>query len=274
MRKIIVTPAGRRRYLEILVEYLKSYRNEFDRWDIWLNTTDINDIEYIKSLDCEYDFIRVIGSKIPFNGSYSIYHFFKDYKDPNEVYIRLDDDIVYISKGSLERLFTTREKDTESFLLYGNIINNSILTHLHQRCGYISTNNGRADYNCMCRVGWQDPIFAENIHREVLQKLPVKSFKINDWHLYYNERVSINVISWRGDEFLKFDANVGEDEEQWLSVDYPASIGKINKIIGDTLFVHYAFYTQRPHLETTDILKKYQELAQTMSMKTGGDVGN
>jgi hypothetical protein len=59
--------------------------------------------------------------------------------------------------------------------------------------------------------------------------------------LYDYERVSINVISWRGDEFLKFSGKVGESEEHWLSVHQPNFIGKPNRIIGDTLFVHYAF---------------------------------
>jgi hypothetical protein len=51
------------------------------------------------------------------------------------------------------------------------------------------------------------------------------------------------------------------DEEQWLSVDKPLSIGAVNRIIGDTLFVHYSFYTQRDHLDKTDILKQYEKLA-------------
>jgi hypothetical protein len=32
MKKIITTPSGRKRYLEILLEYLIKYKNEFNRW--------------------------------------------------------------------------------------------------------------------------------------------------------------------------------------------------------------------------------------------------
>ena len=83
---------------------------------------------------------------------------------------------------------------------------------------------------------------------------------IQNWILHLYERVSINVISWRGDEFAKFGGNVGRDEELWLSSEYPSQINRPNKIIGDTLFIHYAFFPQRSHLEETDILEKYKSI--------------
>lgn len=260
MKRIVVTPAGRQRYLEILFKYLKAFKSEFDRWDLWCNTTDQNDIAYMEGLASTYKWVNLVRPSVPVNGNRSIHSFFKNYVSPDEVYVRLDDDIVFIKKGSLKRLFNERIVDKDSFLLYGNIINNAVQTHLHQRYGHFDVNKGRADYNCFCGVAWHDPHFAESLHREFLAN-PKADYNMPDWILYYYERVSINVISWRGDEFAKFDGVVGDDEEQWLSVDKPLSISKPNKIIGDTLFVHYSFYTQRPHLDSTDILSNYTEMA-------------
>ena len=65
MRKVVVTPAGRKKYLEILSKYLSAYKNEFDRWDIWLNTTDYDDIQYIMNLSSQYDFVKIIPNPIP-----------------------------------------------------------------------------------------------------------------------------------------------------------------------------------------------------------------
>jgi hypothetical protein len=262
MKRIIVTPAGRERYLRILLKCLLKCKDEFERWDIWLNTTNEADIAYIKSIEKQYDFIRIKYPTVPVNNSASIYSFFADYIDPNEIYIRLDDDIVFIESGSLKRLFDARIEDTSSFLLYGNIINNAIITHIHQRAGNFDFSYGKARYDCLCDTGWKDPNFAENIHREFLKKYPAgHKFTIPDWILYDYERVSINVISWRGDEFLKFSGKVGENEEDWLSVHQPNFIGKQNRIIGDTLFVHYAFYTQRGHIDSTDLLQQYEKLS-------------
>jgi hypothetical protein len=263
MLRIIVTPAGRERYLKILLKHLIKCKGEFDRWDIWLNTTHESDIRYIESLQEQYDFICIKYPTIPVEGTSSICNFFTDYINLDEIYVRLDDDIVYIRQGSLTRLFDARIKDTSSFLLYGNIINNAIITHLHQRTGNLDASYGRSSYACMCSTGWQNSDFAEKLHRDFLSKLAQDhQFTLPDWQLYDNERVSINVISWRGDEFLKFSGVVGSDEEQWLSVDKPRSLGTINRIIGDTLFVHYAFYPQRNHIDTTDILSRYEALAE------------
>jgi hypothetical protein len=260
MKKIITTPAGRKRYLEILLGYLIKYKNEFDRWDLWLNTENISDIDYMKSINKKYDFIKLIYPKIPVNGNMSIGSFFSDYINPDEIYIRLDDDIVYIEKDSLTKLFNERERDKESFLLYGNIINNSILTYIHQKEGNLNSNYGKCEYKCMCDIGWKNPYFAENLHLDFLSKYKNQSFYIPDWDINNNERVSINVISWRGDEFSKFGGIIQGDEEHWLSIVKPQSINKFNKIIGNTLFVHYAFFPQRNYLDTTNILNEYKTI--------------
>ena len=261
MERIVVTPAGRERYLKILLKHLIKCKDEFDRWDIWLNTTNEEDIKYIESLQNQYDFIRVKYSTVPINGSASIGSFFLDCINPNAVYIRLDDDIVLVEKESLRKLFDARIADKSSFLLYGNIINNSVITHINQRVDNLDISYGKAGYTCMCDIGWNNSHFAENVHRDFLNKYTSgQQFAIPDWVLYDCERVSINVISWRGDEFLKFSGCVDIDEEQWLSVDKPRSLGLMNKIIGNTLFVHYSFYTQRDHLDSTDILSQYEKL--------------
>jgi hypothetical protein len=263
MNRIIVTPAGRKRYLEILLIYLTKYKSEFKRWDIWLNTTDESDIEYIEFIASQNYWINIKYQKIEVNAidkSRSIYSFFDDYINPNEVYIRLDDDIVFIKKGSIDKLFNERIKDTTSFLLYGNIINNSICTYINQRVGNIDTSYGTVSYDCICHVGWGDPIFAENLHRDFLKRYSEgQDFTIPNWIL--NERFSINVISWRGDEFLKFKGIVDPREEIWLSSIKPPEIKSYNKIIGDTLFSHYSFYSQRDHLDSTDLLEEYKKLA-------------
>ena len=112
----------------------------------------------------------------------------------------------------------------------------------------------------MCDIGWKDPYFAENVHLDFLSKYKNQTFYIPNCYINNDERVSINVISWRGDEFSKFGGIVHGDEEHWLSVIKPQSINKFNKIIGNTLFVHYAFFTQRDYLDTTNILNEYKTI--------------
>ena len=72
----------------------------------------------------------------------------------------------------------------------------------------------------------------------------------------------MNVISWLGSEFNKFNGIVDADEENWLSCIKPSQISKPNIIFGDSLFSHYAFFTQRNYIDSTDILEKYKEISK------------
>jgi hypothetical protein len=90
-----------------------------------------------------------------------------------------------------------------------------------------------------------------------------KSFR--EWHCLEYERVSINCISWLGSTFAQFNGKVGIDEEQWLSVDKPRTMepGSHNVIIGNAIVAHFSFYTQRAHLDATDILDEYAKISIT-----------
>jgi hypothetical protein len=263
MRKIIVTPAGRKRYLEVLLSHLKKVRNEFDEWILWVNTTNEDDISYIEQIECENDFIKIQRSKINPNGNSTICHFFKECIDENSVYIRLDDDIVYVEPNSISKIFEFRINNPQYFLVYGNIINNAITSHLYQKKGILN-NDLVFGYNCLDKNGWDNPAAAELIHNkffELYEENKTDEFLIDN-HVFNNyERCSINVISWLGKEFKKFNGDVDKEEEQWLSSDKPREIQIPNIIFGDSLFVHYSFFTQRSYLDNTNILERYKKLS-------------
>jgi hypothetical protein len=263
MKKILVTPAGRKRYLEILFNHLKNLKNEFDEWILWVNTENVDDIQYMEKLENENDFIKLQRTKIGVRGSQTIHHFFKECADENSVYIRLDDDVVYVKSNSLKDLFDFRINNPNYFLVYGNIVNNAILSHLHQRKGTL-TNEFKFGYHCTDHNGWNNPIAVESIHRKFFEKNnnnQLDDFLLHDWILRDYERCSINVISWLGSEFKKFNGEVGIDEENWLSCDKPNELQKPNIIFGNCLFVHYAFFTQRLHIDNTDILELYKDIS-------------
>ena len=60
MKIIVVTPAGRKRYLKILLKNLQKQKNDFDEWHLWENTRNKEDEIYIKELEKKYDWIKCI----------------------------------------------------------------------------------------------------------------------------------------------------------------------------------------------------------------------
>lgn len=270
-RVVVVTPAGRRRYLELLVPQVLAMRGVVDEYRLWLNTTDADDLAYCKRLAAEHpDFIRLerLPTGAACEGNLSIYRFFKACTDPGTVYVRLDDDIVLLDTlDAFKAMLDFRLDHPEFFLVYGCILNNAMISHVQQRMMRLDSDSRLCGYQCMDPIGWSSPDFAERLHRTILRRVGedsgLKAFRMPPWRLHFpKERVSINCISWLGSEFAAFSGAVGKDEEQWLSVDKPAQLHRCNCIFGGFVCVHYAFYTQRAHLDATDILASYRALVR------------
>lgn len=260
-RCVIVTPAGRERYLCLLYEHLKRQRDEFDRWQLWLNTHVASDIEYIETLGKTNDWIDVVRPDKPVTAvdNNNIHQFFKFARDPDTTYVRLDDDVVYLCPGFVRTLRDYRREHPKPFLVFGNIVNNAVVSHLHQRNMAIDYAPAKCGYACTDNVGWKDPHFAYAVHDAFLKDLEKgsadrwhRSFRA--WHLWDYERVSINCISWLGSDMPE---RVDKDEEKFLAVDHPKIIGRPNVILGAAVCAHFGFYTQRAHLDATDVLQRY-----------------
>lgn len=267
-RIVAVTPAGRKRYLEILLQYILRDFNTIDEWHLWLNTDNEKDLAYCKSIARKYSFIKLIHPSVPYNNSLSIYQFFIHCTDKQTIYIRFDDDIVWIEEGGLYRLLKFRVDNPDFFLVFPNIINNSLCSHLHQRLGQIPLDR-LCNYSVLDRNGWGDPVVCEVIHNSFLRNLRTNrldGYKFKQWILHAYERFSINSFVFFGRTFAEFEGKVHHDEENWLSVTKPREIGKYNCIFGECLVSHFAYYTQRQKLEETDVLEKYRNIKVDCSL--------
>lgn len=255
-RVVVVTPAGRKKYLELLVPQIVALRPIVDEYRLWVNTPKQTDIEYMESL--EDDFIKLERlQNEDVDGTNSIRFFFRNCCDPDTIYVRFDDDIISIDRANFNKLIEFRIKNPEYFLVYGNILNNCIVTHLQQRLGNIPAIKGRlAEYDYKGDFGWRNAEFAEELHRYILEHSFEKFRFPGKWILNEYEHMSINCISWLGEGF---DGIVECDEEKCLSVEKPNRLKRPNCIFGEFVCIHFAFHTQREHLDQTDILSRYRE---------------
>jgi hypothetical protein len=262
MNTVVVTPAGRRKYMEVLAPRLLA-DPDVTRWELWLNTDHPPDIDWVRSLAAAHpEKVRVVEIPEPVGHpvAYRIHKFYRTACDVNSVYVRMDDDIVWYAPGSISSLVHHRCVIPHHFLVYGNVLNSGLTSHLHQRFMRIPLDWGRVKYLCMDEVAWGNPQFAEKLHRAFLADPKPENWHIPDWVLYDYERHSVNVISWHGADCARWHPHIGHDEEVELSVIKPQAEGRMCAIHGAGLFVHFAFYTQRDHLDATNILDCYRRL--------------
>jgi len=263
---IIVSPAGRRKTLALLIPQILELRSFVEEYRLWVNTYVKEDVDYMIEISNKYpDFIKLeyLPPGVNVEGQYSLHHFFKNCIDPNTVYVRIDDDVVLLDTlDSFKNFVEFRKNNPQYFLVFANILNNCITTNLTQTAGRIpKINNQIAEYNAFGGNCWNDANFAESLHRHILDNLPVSNFRTGaNTEVVNYERVSINCISWLGEEFAKFNGIVGREEEQWLSSDKPKEISMPCCIYGDFVCVHYSFYTQKQHLDSTNILESYYKI--------------
>jgi hypothetical protein len=228
---VVVCPAGRRQYLEILASYILRERGLVDEFRLWKNTYIDDDAMYIDQLGRDHPyFVTVEENTVDVDRlgwGFSIFPFFKNCVDPNTIYVRVDDDMVWFEKGALLDLLKFRVDHPYYFLVFGNIINNAIISHIHQRLGALTIEKGIVNYDSADPVGWVDADFWEHCHQTFFSRLSDRTldlYKFDRWELFYYEWMSINCIAWFGRDFSLFGGEVPREEEQWLTTVKPREL--------------------------------------------------
>jgi hypothetical protein len=271
-RTVVCVPSGRKRNLEILVPYLLRDRDYINEVHFWLNTNNAEDVQYINDLaKLHPNYFKLIlppdlERKLPRpSWASGVDRFYIHCTDPDTIYIKCDDDICYIEKGAIENLIKFRIEHRSPLLIYPNIVNNVMLSHLHQRFGCIPMTVGICKWDPFCDVGHKSGKAAGAIHESFLKSYKsggVDSFKFPMFVLWEYVRVSIGFILFFGEDFAAFGGIVeDEDDEAFLSVALPAKLGRPNIIYGQKLVCHFSYGTQRTYLEAdTNLLARYKDI--------------
>lgn len=267
---IAVVPAGRQATLQLLVPHLLAASDLIDECHLWVNTIVRSDLVYLESLEAQQPgFFRRIPSRVPVDGNKSVACFYgPDYRKREKIYIKLDDDIVWMAPDAIRNLLEFRTRNPQYFLVFSDIWNNQLCDHLHQRTGLLP-DEPFIDWNCGGNT-WSDGRAAERIHRHLLQFLSADN-AVKDlcaferWHLRQTERCSINLVCWLGEDLssllpdgLHGPLPTGDDEHYFCCV-APRQLGKSNVICGNSTVAHYSFGPQKSYLDGTDILRRWQD---------------
>jgi hypothetical protein len=268
-RIVCVTPAGRRRYMKLLAPQILACEL-VDRYDIWVNTADAGDRAFLEALTRVDRRVRLVeqpDGKEP--GLGAIHGFHRTTQDADTIYLRLDDDVVWLEPGFFETLLRFRIAHPRYFLVMPLIINNALCTSILQSCGKIKSSRF-VGATCMDPIGWRDPWFAVRLHRFVLDL--VARGETHRLHCGPREialnRFSINAICWFGQDMAAIGGEVRPAEEEDLSNIIPTRLGRANCFCTDTIAAHFAFYVQRKAVDRSGVLERYaQALGQRAELQ-------
>lgn len=291
------TPYGRKETVSILVEYIRREheRGLVDQWWLCMNTdpNQAEDVAYAHELAARYPaWIKLVdrpaGVPVLHPKQRNTGYFYREMTDPHTVYVRLDDDIIYVHEDAISRLVTHRLEAESGVASFPVMWNNSIVSWFAQQAGVIpaagSTTVGAGMPNltyhwpkvggpyCMDPVGWADGRFGVAIHRLLLEWLdadtPEMAFLYQDYQLPIGMQFSVSTFASLGSMYAKLATPgvlVPDEEESWHTVHEPRKLGQPNVIVGNALVSHYTFFPQGPIIRATDILERYRAQAKRLT---------
>jgi hypothetical protein len=277
-KKVVVfTPFGRELTASILYRYLKRDHEAgvVDEWHLWMNTDpdQTRDVEYAGELAAENDWIKQVHleERPYYPKQLNTGLFYRFTTDEDTIYVRMDDDIVWIDQDAVKRLVETRIDNPFPFVVFPIIWNNAVCSYYLQQGEQMPSWWGKVDCYCMDPVGWADKKFAENIHKHLLDCIEKdvvdRLYLHTSIQLPVGLQFSVSSFAQFGSEYAKTNGDLGNlqavEEEGWHTMKQPYELGRPNMIVPNSLISHFSFYHQRDYLlKRTNILDRYRELAQ------------
>lgn len=274
-RVVVKIPFGRRVTVEILFNHLYANKDIVDEVWLLMNTDpdQEEDVKYAEQLEKSNPgfIVRKFNPDKEFLEPKQLNtgKFYKYMTDPETIYIRMDDDLVYIHDDFFKNIIDFRIDNPQYFVVMGHAWNNSIISYLQQNVyKNIGEDEGIVQNKfAMDPIGWMSPNFAEYIHNILLKHIEdgtVESLFFDRYELTEKQRYSVCCFAFFGKDFAKFNGDLkGAEEEQWITEVYTKENDIINAVCGNALVSHYAFFAQRPHLEAnTDIRERYLKVSQ------------
>ena len=266
-KKVVVgIPSRRQRYMRLLIPQLRK-SSIIDEIVLWVNTRNSDDLAWIEKQTNGLIRMHCLKSNVPddfIENIRRVGHFICECNQPDTIYIKIDDDIVWLESDAIERLVQYRYENPEPFVVFPCLLNTSTTSYLLQQEGWYQS-CPPFSRNLLCPNGWKSGEIALLIHLEILKRIVN-----NELNLYARPYVdfdyaqhSICTICWNGEDMTpEFYELIKNHDEYALSSAIPKTLSRPVHFMNNAAVVHYGYNTQRNHLDRTDILAKYEQLCK------------
>lgn len=273
--------AGRQQTMELLMPQLKS--DYIDEILIAKNTKNINDLKYINTLKDKYDKITYI--ELPENkiGNFIGWQYLYNYlMDEDTVYIKLDDDIIYLSENFFENILKYRFEHPEYICVFPMVVNNSYTATLHKnsllnKCfgnepiskkmteHFFDGKFGIAEHELFLNDPYNNEWNVGNIEfgqEVVIKQKPSNYSQRNGFALLPRPQICAVCFFGKLMKLINIAKQVENlNDEEFLTY-YIFNIAKKlkNSLTSTALCAHYSFSQQKNEIDKTNILLRYKTL--------------
>lgn len=254
---IMITFAGRKDRMSILYHYVVAAldRGLVDEWHVWNYARTVEDEEWVNSLNGPKIRVLTPNTKESYADCYQ--HYTPKEYTPQAVFLKVDDDIVYMDVDKLEGFVQYRKACTQPYIVSANVVNNP-------GCFLI-----QESYGCWRGLSLEDLKTSEglaDLHtRFVENPTSVESPDVYMFTLHESNRWNINFVSWLGKDLAStMRAEEVNGDEVNLSVAFPLMLGRPIAVYCPLVVSHLSFAHQT--LDVENVLEGYRTLAKSKNI--------
>ena len=192
------------------------------------------------------------------------------FRNPSDVYFKLDDDIVYLHPNVFGNMLKNKNT-SDCFMHFGNIVTNWRCNWLHQQIGVydneVNPKGLKFEFKPAAWCGWKDPECAEMVLRTFVHHYHKKQLSRYLFHgrdlTTKGQRFSINLFLLDADlvDFKRMMEQGGiRDDEVWWTMQYSSRAQQTNCIVGEALVVHFAYSVTAKQMLDLGLLKEFEKI--------------
>jgi hypothetical protein len=271
-KKVVsITPVGRSRYIDMLFPYLLKNNNIIDEHIFWNNTDSVKDIEYIEKLCQKYSEFFKFDKKNTFdslNYKKMINYIYFLYNESNTIYIKINDDICWMSEDCIPNLLNFRTKYENFFLVYPMIVNSGRTDFIYQVMGYLPlklSDKSPISYRDEINLADFPAESSHIIHKcfiNLIKKDKIKDLLIEKYIINNYERIPEHMVCWFGESFQKMNNQNIYDLNCFSELE-PKSRGQYSCFCGSSVVSHFSHLNHEEILYScSDIVFEYENLSK------------